>query len=101
MAWDSENGQTLQDDLLQGIADSEQAAMEWATYQRELPRLMSEGHAEQFVAVFGDKIADPAPTWRAAVESGLKAFHTRSVMLLQIGIAEEREVPIARLSLPG
>ncbi len=100
MDLEADDAASLRAELQQGIEESERAALEWATYQRELPGLLKLGYAEQFVAVFGDKIAKPAPTWKAAVERGEKEFRTRGVMLLQIGVAEVREVSIARLSHP-
>ncbi len=72
---------------------------ELATYQRELPRLLQEGHEGKFVLVYGDRIDSLWPTEDDAYEAGCARFGLDSFLIKQI----QRDEPVipAFIDLPG
>ncbi len=52
----------------------ERLGREFATYRRELPRLLAEGHAGRFALVHEDQILGIWDTQRAASQEGRRRF---------------------------
>src|SRR5690349_8005516 len=47
---------------------------EWAVFERELPRLLAEGHKGKFVLIHGDALADIFATLEEAMAAGYDRF---------------------------
>src|SRR5258708_36661999 len=67
---------------------------EWMTYRRELPRLLVEGHEQEFVLVKGTEIIGLFPSFLDAKAEGSRRFPRQSFLIQQI-LSEE---PLIRLS---
>lgn len=70
---------------------------EWNAYLKELPRLLAEGRAGQFVLILDEEVIDFFPTFAEAVTTGRQRFGMRPFLVQQV---RERE-PVLRLKWVG
>jgi hypothetical protein len=58
------------------VGNTDAIRAEIATYRRELPRLLAEGHAERFVLIKGDEVIGVWDTSDDAYQAGCQRFGT-------------------------
>jgi hypothetical protein len=65
-------------------ADLERLEQEFATYRRELPRLLAEGHAGRFALIRGPQVLGTWDTQAAASEEGRRRFGLAPITVKRI-----------------
>ena len=73
--------------------DENELEVELATYQRELPRLLQEGHEGKYVLIHGDQVDSLWPDEDAAYEAGCERFGIAPFLVQQV-LRDEPAVPL-------
>jgi hypothetical protein len=79
--------------------DDHDLERELGTYQRELPRLLAEGHEGKYALIHGDRVDSLWPDEDAAYEAGCERFGLEPFLVQQV-LRDEPVVPLF-IDLPG
>jgi hypothetical protein len=75
------------------LDDANDLEKELATYQRELPRLLKEGHEGKYALIHGDQVHSLWPDEDAAYEAGCEHFGLEPFLAQQV-LRDEPVVPL-------